>query len=263
MTAVKNSAKTSKRELVAKNYRLLRYQPLTFELKTGRDGKLLIYDDEKGHQRAIRHCPNEKSIYIDEQSDLAFVEPIIFKKGLLETLPHETTTQDFLDNHPKKGLVFDVIDEAGDAQELVDFEEIKIDVKQAIRERVKEENGIEELRIVVSVLGQDAITASKLTPAELKAALYDHVESNVGRFVDDSGNVTIFDDPEIKRAAIAQQAFLSGVIQLTPNASQIVWADTKNVICNIPTGMKYLDFFANYLATEDGMQVAVEISKRA
>jgi hypothetical protein len=248
--------------LVAKNYRLLKYQPLTFTLKVGRDSRLLVFDEEKGYNRAIRHCPNEKSIFVDEQSDRAVVEPIIFLKGLLETKETDTITQMFLEMHPKRGFVFDVIDDAQDAAELADYEEMKLDVKQAIRAKMKEEGGIEELRIIASVLNQDSAGAAKMSPAEIKTVLYDAVDSNVNRFIGDDGDVTIFDDMDIKRQAIAQHAFNSGVITISADGSKVMWSDTKAQICRIPEGQGHLKYFASWLATEEGLDVAREISKR-
>ena len=54
-----------KRVLTPKEYRLKKYQPLTFELKTGRDNDLIIFDESEETNRAIRHCKNEKSIFVD------------------------------------------------------------------------------------------------------------------------------------------------------------------------------------------------------
>ena len=260
MTATK---KTTTAQAVDKAYRLLKYQPLTFELKTGRDNNLLMFDEKSKRQRAIRHCPNEQSIFVDEQSDVAVVAPIVFSRGILYTKATQPTTQLFLDSHPKNGTVFEEVNDAADAQELTDYEEIKLDVKQAIRAKSKEEGGIEELRVVVGVLNSNVGQAAKMTGPELKNSLYDLVETKLNRFIDEDDNVTIFDDPEIKRIAIAQQAFNSGVIQVSPDATKIVWSDSKALICNIPTGLNHLDYFSEYLASPEGMAVALEVSKRS
>lgn len=262
MAVRKAAPKKSAPKLVAKNYRLLNYEPLTFTLKVGRDNRLLVFDADKGINRAIRHCPNEKSIYVDEQSSTAVVEPIIFLKGLLATNEQEVITQQFLDIHPKHGYVFAVIDKGADAVTMVDEEELALDVKQAIRTKSKEDAGIEELRIITSVLLSDAAAVAKMSLAEIKTALYDLVDSNINRFVDDNGDVSVFDDVEIKRAAITQHAFNSGVIQITADGGKVIWRDTKTTICHVPVGQSAKEFFTDFLGTEDGLQVAVEISKR-
>jgi hypothetical protein len=261
--AVKKAApKTGAPKLTAKNYRLLRYQPLTFTLKVGRNNSLLVFDESTGMNRAIRHCPGERSIFVDEQSENAVVVPIIFLKGLLETKETEVLTQMFLDAHPKNGGVFELIDTASDATDIADMEELKLDVKQAIRDKAKEDAGMEELRLITSVLISNAAEAAKMEPSQIKNALYDLVDQNVKRFVNDNGEVSIFDDVKIKRAAITQHAFNSGVIQVSADGSKVMWSDNKATICMIPVGQSHVDFFSKYLGTEEGLQVAVEISRR-
>lgn len=261
MATRKTAAKTAQK-LVAKNYRLLRYEPLTFTLKVGRGNSLLVFDQSKRINRAIRHCPNESSIFVDEQSPNAVVEPIVFLRGLLETKDTDVITQQFLDVHPKRGQIFDLIDDAADAAALTDIEEVKIDVKQAIRKKAKEDGGAEELGIILSVLLSDAAAVARMGISEIKNELYDLVEENVNRFVDEDGEVTIFDDVDIKRAAITQHAFNSGVIQVSADGSKVMWSDSKSTICHIPVGQNHIDFFSRFLGTEDGLKVAVEISKR-
>lgn len=262
MAVKKTTAAKPAQKLVAKNYRLLRYEPLTFTLKVGRENTLLVFDEEKRINRAIRHCPNEKSIFVDEQSNTAVVEPIIFLKGLMETKASDIITQQFLDAHPKRGNVFDVIDDAADAAELTDLEEIKLDVKGAIRAKAKEESGQEELRIILAVLLSDTAAVAKMGIAEIKNELYELIDVNVTRFVNQDGEVTIFDDVDIKRAAITQHAFNSGVISVSADGSRVVWSDSKTTVCHIPVGQNHIDFFSRFLGTEEGLQVAVEISKR-
>lgn len=256
------ASKTSAPQLTAKQYRMLKYEPLQFILSVGHGKPILIFDEDTNRNRAIRHCPGERSIFVDEQSDNAVVQPIIFLKGLLDTKATDVITQQFLDSHPKNGGVFALIDTAADATDIADVEELKIDVKQAIRAKAKEETGMEELRIITAVLISNAAEAAKMEDAQVKNSLYSLVDENVKRFVDDAGEISIFDDVQIKRAAITQQAFNSGKIQVSADGSKIMWADNKATICLIPVGQNHMEFFAKYLGTEEGLQVAVEISKR-
>ena len=40
-----------------------------------------VYDPEKDTVREIRYCPNEPSIFVDEQSDNARREAVVFNDG--------------------------------------------------------------------------------------------------------------------------------------------------------------------------------------
>tara|TARA_R110000851_G_scaffold27764_4_gene77881 strand:- start:27004 stop:27792 length:789 start_codon:yes stop_codon:yes gene_type:complete len=262
MATAKTKVKTVKVEREDKSYRLLKYAPLTFELKTGRDNNLVIFDEATDDTRAIKHCPNEKSIFVDEQSKLGVVKSIVFIHGVLHVGAKEVRTQEFLDSHPKNGSVFAVIDNQIEAQDMLDYEDTILDMKLLIRKKSKEEGGIEEIRVIVSALTSDISTASKMSPAELRYAAFELIESNPQRFLNDEGEISIFDDSSITRKAISQQAFASGVITLSPDAKQILWSDNKHAICSVPQGKGYTDFFASYLATDDGIEVMKELDKR-
>jgi hypothetical protein len=251
-----------KKQTEDRSYRLLKYEPLTYTLKVGRNNKLLAFDPVKKEERAIKHCPNQKSVFIEDQTNAAVVEPITFIKGFLNVPKKKQITQHFLEIHPGLGSTFELIDGAKDAKELIDVEDLALDVKQAIRDKVKTSEGVEELRAIVSVLISDIAESSKMTADELRNAAYDAVDSNLNRFVNHEGDVTIFDDTDIKRKAIAQHAFNSGTIYVTSDSGKIKWTDNDALITLVPVGRDYLDFFSTFLKTEEGMQVAREISKR-
>jgi hypothetical protein len=262
MTKVTQKTEIPKKA-IDKLYKLRKYQPLSFTLNVGRANNLLGLDPKTGQLRAIRHCPNTKSIWLDEQNnDIAVVEPITFTRGFFEANSRMVYTQLFLDIHPGDGKKFEEVDKEKDASVEIDFEDIKIDIKMAIRERMKREGGVETIRAIVSVLNSDVVGAAKMTPSELRYQAYVCVDSNPKRFLNDKNEVSIFDDPAIKRTALAQHAFMAGVIQVSPNGRQVIWADTKKPIISIPIGLSYMNTFSKFLASDEGINVAQELTQR-
>lgn len=259
-------AKKQAVERVDKSYRLLKYSPLTYELKTGRDNNLVVFDPNAnngaGDTRAIKHCPNEKSIFVDEQSKLGVVESIIFVNGVLHVPATKVRTQQFLELHPSLGKTFEEINQEADAQDMLEWEDLILDMKTEIRKKAREEGGIEEIRVLVSALTSDIGGTAKMSPAELRYAAFELVESNPDRFINDDGEISIFDDSDITRQAIANNAFASGVVTLSPDSKSILWSDNKSPICSVPSGKTYRKFFAEFLKTEDGIEVMKELNKR-
>jgi len=45
--------------------------------------EVAIFDAEVGYNRAIRYCPNERSIFVDEQSTNAVRSDVVFRDGML------------------------------------------------------------------------------------------------------------------------------------------------------------------------------------
>ncbi len=251
-----------------KTYRLAKDKSgVSFMLKTGRNGRLLTFDSEIKRNRAIRHCPNEGSIFIDEQSDMALVDPIIFLNGYLEVDSYNQITQIFLDTHPDNvangGTWFEEVNDEADAKESIETDELKVDIKQAIRDKSKEDNGIYALEAVVSVLNGSVAEVSKMSKEELKRELYLAVDNDPYYFVNDSNDVTIFENDYIIRKHLVLVAIRNGILKKSTNNKSILWGDTNKIIVTAPVSVNVVDYFTDYLATDDGMLVFDEITKKS
>ena len=260
--------KSTKTAIKPKSYRLTDDRSgEAFLLKTGKNRKLLVFDKGQGYNRPIRHCPNESTIYIDEQSEHALVEPIIFKFGQLDVKATDQVTQDFLDAHPDNaangGSWFEEVNEEIEAQESIEVEELILDIKEAVRKKAKEKDGIHSLEMVTSILINSLAKASKMTEGEMKRVIYREADENPYYFTDDNGNVNIFDDQTLQRRYITLKAIKDGVIRKSANNRTIVWAKDGKTIASAPTGIDLIEYFSDYLATDDGMLVLDEIMKRS
>ena len=61
-----------------------------------------VFDEENNTVREIRYCPNEPSIWVDEQSDNAIKESVAFREGKLFVPREKPNLKAFLDVHPLK-----------------------------------------------------------------------------------------------------------------------------------------------------------------
>ena len=238
-----------------------------FLLKTGRKGNLLIFDESKGRNRAIRHCPNQKSIFLEEQDEFALVEPIIFLNGYLKVKGTDVITQEFLDAHPSNvvngGGWFEPIDLEKEAKESIRDEELRIAVKTAILEMSRTEDGIHELSAVAAVMRGSVEDAQRMGMEELKRLLFNEVEANLQYFIDEEGNVTIFNDDYIKRKYLVLKAIRDNIIKKSTNGRSILWAKDSKVIATAPRSTDLVDHFTEFLTTDDGMLVLDEIIRRS
>lgn len=253
-----------------KSYRLAndRSGERTF-VKTGKKGTLTVFEvvDKKNVRRAIRHCPNQKSIYMDEQDKFAIVQPIIFINGYLDVPADQPITQEFLDNHPSNAINgggwFELVDEELEAKEGIEDNELKMDIMYEIRQMAKKEDGIHELKAVVAViLGSVEETYDKGIE-ELKSILYAEVENDVRYFTDEKGNVTIFDDDVIKRKYLTLRAIREGTIRKSSDGKSMLWGRDSKMIATAPRSIDLIEYFADYLLSDDGVLVAEEIVKRS
>lgn len=269
-TPVKKSVgKAVQREkLLPKDYRLTDSRSgEAFMLKTGRNKQLLHFDADAGYQRAIRHCPNEQSIFMDEQSEHALVEPVIFLKGFLAVRMESQITQKFLAAHPSNiingGQWFEEINDEVEASEDIELEELITDIKQVVKVKGDEPDGIFALEMVASLLLNSVELASKMSKSELKREIYNFVDSDPHYFTDDAGNVNIFDDEYVHRKYLVLRAIKDNIIRKSPTNKAIMWVAGNKVIVTAPQGVDLIDYFADYLSSDDGILVIEEIKKRS
>lgn len=251
-----------------KSYRLMDDRTGTsFLLKVGRDMNLTVYDEKQDVRRAIRHCPNEKTIFIDEQSKHALVEQIIFEYGYLEVPADRPLTQQFLDQHPDNhangGNWFESVDEEKESQDYVKEEDLKHEIRTLIIEKSKEDDGVYALEMVASVLTGSLAEVSKMKTAELKRLLYTELEVNPHYFTDDNGNITVFDDQEMQRKYLTLRALSDNIIKKSPNGRAMHWSKDNKKIAAAPVGVDLVEYFAEFLSTDEGILVSEEISKRS
>ncbi len=254
------------KRLVEKEYRLTDNRaPLSFVLNVGRNHNLIV-NDKAGLPQAIRLCLNEKSIYIKMQSEYAIVSPVVFMGGLFIAPPSAQITQTFLDAHPGNvlngGTKFEMIDDEQSAKESIDLEETKVDIKYAIRKKSKEKDGIHALKQVVTVLNGNVVLTDEMGIEQLKEALYLEANSNPGFFIDDAGNVDIFEDEYLKRKYLTLRAIRAGILKESSDRKSILWAKGSSMIYQAPVGQNLIDSFSDFLATDDGILVIESITAK-
>jgi len=96
----KKQAPTFKRtvqESTSKVYEALKNKGPAFMIMSR---KISIYDKETDSIRTARYCPNENSIWMEEQSENSRTEPIIFRDGYLTVRAEQPNLRHFLDLHP-------------------------------------------------------------------------------------------------------------------------------------------------------------------
>ncbi len=245
--------------LKVKLYRLTKNRsPLSFTIKVGRDGTLLYFDPEKGKNRAIRHCPNEPFIFMDRQSEFAVVEAIEFLNGDLVTGEKDVATQEFLACHPEYGVQFEEVNQEVEAENDIEMEERVSDLKQAVKEKAKEKNGIYELQALASILKGSIVQVASMGEAELKKEIYLAINENPNRFINGKGEIYIFTQ-ELKKKHTVLMALDKEIIMVTPDKKRVVWGDNKDTIISLPLGATPMATLVEFLDSDDGFIVQQKI----
>lgn len=231
---------------VDKVYKLTRNAaPLSFMLATRHTRRfpLLWVDPETGINRELRYARNQSSPFVDEQDDNAIIEPVIFEDGFLRVTKNNQVLQRFLDVHPHNGVKFKELDNAKDAQQVL--ENINIELDAMIEARSL---SISQLETLTRVLFQK--DPSRISTDEMKRDILVYAKREPEDFM------SIINDPVLKLQATVHKLFEQGLIKYR-NKNKEVWFSTKTNktrLCVIPFGEDPIYIVSSYFQSDDGIE---------
>ena len=205
-----------------------------------------IYDESKNEVREIRYCPNQKSIFVDEQSGAATREPIKFYEGLL-AVPHtKPNLIAFMQAHPSNtangGRMFEAVDNEKKHEESVEQEFLIHDAVTLVREKSAEE--------LVPVGSHFGVVLGDSIP-DFKYELLNVAKKNPKEFIES------FDNPVVTMKAKITRAADFGFIKL--NESGAYWSDGNRLIVATPTGYSSLNTLTQHCLTDKGASTFAKI----
>jgi hypothetical protein len=234
-------------------------------LDTGSNGRLLHIDPTTGKRRQIRHCPNEGSPYIDEQSDFALVEAVSLKKGslVLDDIKDKTTVE-FLRLSPQNvvngGSTFGEVDEEEEAVSGLFLQDLVVDLKAEAKAAEKSEGGHLKLLALASVIKGNYNLVKDLPTARLRSIVYGDIDEKPMLYYNKETKEPVLFSPDMVRSFMSIRAVDSDEIEISPDQRTIKWPG-GDVIVDVPAGRKAKDFFTEFLATPDGEMVAKRLEK--
>ena len=97
-----------------------------------------VYDKESDSVRELRYCPNENSVWSDEQGDKAVKKSVVFRDGRLFVRSDQPNLRKFLDLHPHNvangGNKFKLIDKTNAAAKEMEKEFLEHDAVSKVRD---------------------------------------------------------------------------------------------------------------------------------
>jgi hypothetical protein len=199
--------------------------------------------------RQIRYCPNEPSIFVDEQSQFAIREQVAFRDGNLVVNPEMPNLQDYLDAHPDNvkngGQTFYEVNTVFSAEEELDREFMLHDAISMVRDK-----SIDELLPVAMFLNIDT---NKKT-VEVRKEMLSYAKSNPKNFIE------MFDNPVVRTKAVIIQAVDFQILK--KSSESMKWYDSNKNIITTPAGQDTLDVMARFCLSDKGALVYTEILDR-
>lgn len=208
-----------------------------------------VYDSEKDIVREMRYCPNEPSIWVDEQSPNAKKEAVVFRNGKLVVPREKPNLRKFLETHPQNfangGNVFKQMDEAKDAETKLNEEMNQFEAVAMLK------NAEQEDLLAVALFFKVGIDKKM---SEIKYDLLQIAKKSPSKFIE------AFDDPFVKMKALIRQANDYQIIKVSNDS--VRWFDSNSLIVSVPHGQNAEDIMVRFCLTEKGSSVAEEMEKQ-
>ena len=215
-----------------------------------RSSDVYYFDEEKGYERELKYCQNQKTAFVDEMVGDQRLEHIIFRNGALMVPKNKTVLQKLLSlYHPHKEKVFFEHNPEIDAAEDIDFLEMEISALMAAKDL-----DIDMAEAVMRVeLGSEV---SKMSSKELKRDLLLYAKNNPQLFLD------LVNDDNVQLRNFGIKATEMGLLSLSGDQRTFSWTSNNRKLMNVPFDEHPYSALAAWFKTDEGMEIYSNIEKQ-
>jgi len=222
-------------------------QPLSRSI---RSSNLYWFDEEKGYEREIKYCQNQRTVFVDEMKGDQRLEHIVFRSGSLFVPKEQVTLQKFLSvYHPDRDKMYyehDPIEIAETQLDLLEFEVHALRIAQDMDIEIAE-------AIMRAEIGSEV---SKMSSKELKRDLLLFAKQNPKLFIELSND----DNVQLRNFGI--KATEMGIIKLSHDQRYFMWGSNDRKLMTVPFDEHPYSALAQWFKTDEGMEIYANIEKR-
>lgn len=221
--------------------------PLTYLI---RGSNIHYFDEDKGYERELKYCSNQRTCFVDEMKGEERLEHIIFQNGSLFVPKNKTVLQKLLSiYHPHNGSLFIEHKPAELAANEVDILELEVDALMAARSL-----DIELAEAVMRVeIGSEV---SRMSSKELKRDLLLFAKRNPSLFLE------LVDDDNVLLRNFGIKAVEANILKISKDQRHFSWASTDRKLFTIPFEEHPYTALAAWFKTDEGMEIYSNIEKR-
>ena len=220
--------------------------PIVYILKSK---GILWFDPEKGYEREVKYCPNQKTIFADEMKGAERLEHVAFREGKLFVPKEKQTLQKFLDVHPLNGKKFEEFNPVQIAEDDLGVLELELEAMNTAQ-TIDVDHAEAILR---SEIGNEV---SNMTSKELKRDLLLFAKNNPKLFLE------LANDENINIRNMGIKAVENNIINLSSDQRTFEWASTGRKLITVPFDENPYSALAAWFKTDEGVEVYQTIEKK-
>tara|TARA_R100000234_G_scaffold107335_1_gene78340 strand:- start:295 stop:1137 length:843 start_codon:yes stop_codon:yes gene_type:complete len=222
-------------------------KPLSYMVKSA---NIYYFDEEKGYERELKYCENQKTPFVDEMKGDQRLEHIVFRGGTLLVPKEKVVLQKLLSlYHPHRDKLFSEYVPEVVAENQMETLELEVDALLAARNV-----DIETAEAVMRVeLGSKV---SNMSSKELKRDLLIYAKRNPKLFLELVG------DENVKLRNFGIKATETGILKLSSDQRHFIWASNNRKLMTVPFDEHPYTALAHWFKTDEGMEIYSNIEKR-
>ena len=208
------------------------------------------FDEEKGYERELKYCQNQKTPFVDEMKGDHRLEHIVFRAGQLYVPKEKQTLQKLLSlYHPHLEKLYYEFKPAEIAADEIDVLEQQVEALVAAR---NVDIDIAEAIMRVEVGSK----VSELSSKELRRDLLVFARNNPKLFLE------LADDENVMLRNFGIKATEEGIIRLSSDRRSFIWGSNGRKLMTIPFDEHPYTALAHWFKTDEGIEIYKNIEKR-
>ena len=222
-------------------------KPLSRSIKSA---NIYYFDEEKGYERELKYCQNQRTSFVDEMKGDQRLEHIIFRSGNLLVEKEKVTLQKLLSlYHPNRDNIYEEYKPAALAADEIDVLEMQVDALTAARNV-----DIDMAEAIMRV--EKGSEVSKLSSKELRRDLLVFARNNPKLFLE------LADDENVMLRNFGIRAVEAGILRLSSDQRNFLWGSNGRKLMVIPFDEHPYTALAHWFKTDEGMEIYSNIEKR-
>ena len=224
-----------------------RQKPLSRSIKAA---NIYWFDEEKGYERELKYCQNQKTSFVDEMVGDQRLEHIIFRSGSLFVPREQTVLQKLLSlYHPDRNKTYEEHKPAAQAADEIEVLDMQVDALIAARNI-----DIDMAEAIMRV--EKGSSVSDLSSKELKRDLLVFAKNNPKLFLE------LADDENVMLRNFGIRAVEAGILRLSSDQRNFLWGSNGRKLMVIPFDEHPYTALAHWFKTDEGMEIYSNIEKR-
>ena len=215
-----------------------------------RSANIFWFDEEKGYERELKYCENQKTCFVDEMQGEQRLSHVIFRNGMLSVPRTKTTLQKLLSlYHPHRDKIFYEWKPQVVAESEIDTIELEIEALNAAKNL-----DIDMAEAVMRV--EVGSKVSEMSSKELKRDLLLYAKKNPALFLE------LVNDDNVQLRNFGIKATEMGIIKLSSDQRTFSWGTNDRKLCTVPFDEHPYSALAAWFKTDEGMEIYSNIEKR-